>query len=367
MKGNRVRAAAVFTALAAAALLGACTRAEESRPEEIRPVRVLKVGVGGTADAQGAAQVAEFAGEVKPRHEIRLSFRVPGKVVERLVEVGGSVRPGQPIARLDAADLVLATASAKAQAAAIETERDLAAADLERYRELRAKHFISQADFDRRASTLAAARARHEAALASYRQVANQAAYAVLVADAAGVVTGIEAEAGQVVAAGQTIARLARDGEVEVVFAVPESRREFVEKAESLRVTLNALPGRTWSARLRELSPAADPVTRTYAVRATLERPGADVELGMSARVAAQAPGGGAHLWLPLAALHARGEQPQVFIVEEGIVRAQPVRTAGVANDRVTIASGLKPGDVVVTAGAALLRAGQRVRVLEPQ
>jgi multidrug efflux system membrane fusion protein len=351
----------IAAALAAITLLGACTRAEELRPEEIRPVRVLKVGEGG------AAQAVEFAGEVKPRHEIRLSFRVPGKIVERLVEVGSSVRRGQPIARLDAADLVLATASARAQAAAIETERNLAAAELQRYRELRAKNFISQAEFDRRASTLEAARARHEAALAASRQAANQAAYAVLVADAAGVVTAIEAEAGQVVAAGQTIARLARDGQVEVAFAVPESRREFVAKAESLRVTLNALPGRSWSARLRELSPAAEPVTRTYAGRATLEHADADVELGMSARIAAHAAGKGARIALPIAALHARGEQPQVFVVEGGVVRAQEVRTAGVANDLVAIASGLKPGDLVVTAGAALLRPGQRVRVLDPQ
>lgn len=359
---TRVRCAvALAAALSSAALLGGCTRAEESKPEEIRPVRVMKVG------ESAAFQAAEFAGEVKPRHEIRLSFRVPGKIVERLVEVGSRVRAGQAIARLDAADLVLASASAKAQAAALETERKLAAADLQRYRELRARNFISQAEFDRRASALEAAQARHEAALAAHRQASNQAAYAVLVADAAGVVTAIEAEAGQVVAAGQTVARLARNGEVEVAFAVPESRRELVEKAESLTVTLNALPGRTWSARLRELSPAADPVTRTYAVRATFQQPGADVELGMSARVALRAPGGGAQIALPLAALHARGDKPQVYVVDGGTVRAQEVRTAGVSNERVAIASGLKAGDLVVTAGAALLRPGQRVRVLDPQ
>ena len=346
--------------LAAALLLSACGKEPEPAVEPVRPVRVLTIG-----ETSGPRSV-EFAGEVRARHEIRLSFRVGGKIVERLVENGSIVRAGQPIARLDVADLALASASARAQVASVESERNLAAADLKRYRELREKNFISQADFDRRASTLEAADARLAASQAVFRQSANQATYAVLAAESAGVITAIEAEAGQVVAAGQTVARLARRGEIEVAFAVPESQRLLIENAASFTVTANALPGRSWKAKLRELSPAADPATRTYAARATLMGAGEDVELGMSARVGATAGNASLRIEVPVSALVSRGEQPQVFVVDkDGSVRSQVVKTAGIVDERVVVASGLKAGDVVVAAGAALLRPGQRVRALE--
>ena len=350
---------AALVAVAAVAL-AACGKAPEPKPEEIRPVRVIRVG------EQAAERSAEFAGEVRARHETRLSFRVAGKIVERRVEVGSTVRAGQPIARLDPADLALAAASAVAQAASARAERDLAAADLKRYRALREKNFISQAEYDRRSSALDTAEARLNAVLAQQRQASNQAGYAVLAADSAGVIVAIEAEAGQVVSAGQTVARLARPEEREIAFAVPESRRELVERATRFEVSLGAVSGKTWKARLRELSPAADPVLRTYAARATLLEAGNDVELGMSARIAATANGGGTRIELPIAALLTRGETPQVMVVDAGSsVRLQPVKTAGLAGERVVIESGLKPGDVVIAAGASLLRAGQKVRVLD--
>ena len=348
-------------ALAMAALvLGACSDATEKKPEDVRPVRVITIG------ESAEPRTVSYAAEVRPRHEVRLSFRVGGKIVERLVEVGSAVRAGQPIARLDAADLALAAASARAQAAGLETERNLAAADLQRYRDLREKNFISEADFDRRSSTLEAASAKLEAAQAVSRQSANQAGYALLVADGAGVITGVEAEAGQVVAAGQTVARLARRGDMEAVFAVPEVQRELIERVSGLTVTLNAMPGKSWKARLRELSPAADPVSRTYAVRAVILDAGTDVELGMSARVMVSASGAAPKLEVPVAALYSRGDQPQVFVVQNnGTVQPRQVKTAGISGERVVIEEGLKPGDVVVAAGAALLRPGQRVRVLQ--
>jgi multidrug efflux system membrane fusion protein len=350
----------ILAAALLAALLSACSREPEPKVEPVRPVRVLTIGE--VAGARGA----EFAGELRARHEVRLSFRVGGKLVERLVEVGSVVRAGQPVARLDPADLALAAASAKAQVASAQTERNLAQADFKRYRELREKNFISQAEYDRRVSTLEAAEARLDAMQAGHRQTANQASYAVLSADGAGVITAIEAEAGQVVGAGQTVARMARHGELEIAFAVPEAQRTMVENAAAFDVTLNALPGRSWKAKLRELSPAADPVTRTYAARATLKDAGKDAELGMSARVAVTAGGSAPRIEVPVAALVSRGEQPQVFLVDkDGTVQPRTVKTSGISDERVTIAEGLKAGDVVVAAGAALLRAGQRVRVLE--
>jgi membrane fusion protein, multidrug efflux system len=350
----------VPAALIAVSILTACSKATETKVEPVRPVRVQTIGE--VAGSRGA----EFAGELRPRHEVRLSFRVGGKIVERLVETGSVVRAGQPVARLDPADLALAAASTKAQVASAQSDRNLAEADFKRYRELRERNFISQAEFDRRASTLEAAEARLAATQAVFTQTANQAAYAVLVADGAGVITAIEAEAGQVVAAGQTVARLARRGEIEAAFAVPEAQRELVENAAGFLVNLSALPGKSWQAKLRELSPAADPVTRTYAARVTLKEAGDDVELGMSARIAVRANGTATRIEVPVAALVSRSDQPQVFLVDkDGTVRPQAVKTAGIVDERVSIADGLKAGDVVVAAGAALLRAGQRVRVLE--
>jgi len=354
-----MRPSGLLASFVAAGVLAACSDATEKKPEDIRPVRVITIG-------ESAEQsVATYAADVRARHEVRLSFRVGGKISERLVEVGSKVRAGQPVARLDAADLALAAASAKAQAAGVETERKLAAAELGRYRELREKNFISQAEFDRRVATLEAAAARQDAAQAFSRQSANQAGYALLVADSAGVITALEAEAGQVVAAGQTVARLARHGELEAAFAVPETQRPLVQHASEMVLTLSAIPGKQWKAKLRELSPAADPVSRTYAARATILGAGEDIDLGMSARVAVSAANASPKPEVPVSALYSRGDQPQVFVVErDGIVQLRPVKTAGISGERVAIESGLKAGDVVVAAGAALLRPGQRVRVL---
>jgi multidrug efflux system membrane fusion protein len=346
--------------LAAAVLaVAACSQpAQSPKAEEVRPVRVMTVG------AATAARGFEYAGEVRPRHETRLSFRVGGKITERLVEVGTVVRAGQPVARLDAADLGLAAASAKAQVASLEAERDLAAADLKRYTDLRAKNFISQAEYDRRASTYTTSEAKLEAVKAQYRQAANQAAYAILTADTSGVITAIEVEAGQVVTPGQTVAKLARPGEKEIVIAVPESQRELVEHAREYAVTLNALPGRTWKGRLREFSPSADPATRTYGARITVVEPGNEMDLGMSARVSVASGAAASGVELPLSAIYSRGETPNVWLVSANSVHLVPVKMRGLSGERVLIESGLNSGDMVVIAGASLIREGQPVRVL---
>jgi RND family efflux transporter MFP subunit len=338
---------------------GACTDTTQHKPEDVRTVRVITVG------ALAGSRSAEYAGEIRPRHEIRLAFRVAGKITERLVEVGDAVKAGAVIARLDPSDLVLAARNAQAQAQALESERALAASELKRYAELRAKNFISQAEYDRRSSTLATADARLEAARAQALQAANQARYAALVTDTEGVITAVAAEAGHVVVSGQTVAWLARPGEKEVVFAVPESQRESVRKAGRVDVTLNARPGGSWSARLRELAPAADPNTRLYAARATIIGSGEGVDLGMSARATVLLEPPEKRIEIPLLALHSRGDTVQVFVVERGAtVQLRTVKTAGFAGERVVVESGLSPGEVVVAAGAQFLRPGQKVRVL---
>ena len=348
-------------ALAMAALLAAgCGKAPPPKTEEARLVRVLKVG------AVERTRTVEFPGEVRARYETRLGFRVPGKMVERLVEVGARVRAGQPIARLDARDLELAAAGAKAQVAQAQADKTLAQADLARFRELRAKNFISQAEFERRQSLYDTAAARFDAVQAQARQAANQSGYALLAADTAGVITAIEAEAGQVLAAGQTVARLARPGDREIAIAVPESQRELLAGTSEYAVTLNAIGGRHWTGRLREVSPAADPATRTYAARITILQAGEDIELGMSARVALSAAARDTRIELPVAAIYSKGEATGVWLVDAGgTVRLQPVNTGGLAGEHVLIDAGLKPGDTVVIAGAQLLHAGERVRMLD--
>lgn len=348
------------TLVLAALVAAGCSKAPESKPEEVRLVRVLKVGPAEHT------RTVEFPGEVRARYETRLGFRVPGKIVERLVEIGSRVRAGQPIARLDAHDLELAAASAKAQVAQFAADKTLAAADLARFRELRAKNFISQAELERRQSLFDTAAARFDAAQAQARQAANQAGYALLAADTSGVITAIEAEAGQVVSAGQTVARLARPGDREIAIAVPESQRELLAGASEFAVTLNALGGRRWAGRLREASPAADPATRTYGARISVLQADDDIELGMSARVAVGGAVRDSRIELPVAAIYSKGEAPNVWLVDAGgTVRLQPVKTGGLASERVLIDAGLKPGDTVVVAGAQLLRPGERVRMLD--
>ncbi|MBE0614052.1 MAG: efflux RND transporter periplasmic adaptor subunit [Burkholderiales bacterium] len=347
-------------ALSLAALLAAgCSEPPPPKTEEIRLVRVLKLG------PIERTRTVEYPGDVRARYETRLGFRVPGKILERLVEVGSKVRAGQPIARLDARDLALAAMSARAQVAQAEADKTLAAADLARFRELRAKNFISQAELERRQSLYDTAAARLDAARAQARQAGNQTGYALLAADTAGVITAIEAEAGQVVGAGQTVARLARPGDREIAIAVPESQRDLVVGASEFTITLNALGGRSWSGRLREVSPAADPATRTYGARISIAQAGDEVELGMSARVTARFAARDSRFELPVAALYSKGDTPKVWLVDSGgTVRLQPVKTGGLAGAHVLIDSGLKPGDTVVIAGAQMLHAGERVRLL---
>jgi multidrug efflux pump subunit AcrA (membrane-fusion protein) len=323
-------------------------------------VRVLKIG------ATPATRSFELAGEVRAQHEIRLAFRVGGKIVERLVDVGALVRAGQPIARLDANDLALAATSAKAQVASAEAERALAAADHGRYKELRDKNFISQAEYDRRANALSTTEARLDALRAQHRQATNLAGYAILSADTAGVITAIEAEAGQVVTAGQTVARLARQGDKEIAIAVPESQREFIERATDF---------------LDYFECSARPVLEGAVARAFARRRPGDPHLRRARhrcrgwrryRMGHERPGCRGCERRSFEDRSARGGalcqgRPGAGTRRQWRRHCQPraVQTAGLAGERVVIASGLNPGDVVVAAGAQLLRPGQRVRVIE--
>lgn len=344
--------------LAFALALAGCSR-EASEPEPVRAVRTVKLAAGS------AGRRYEFAAEVRARTESRLGFRVGGKIARRDVDLGDAVKAGQVLARLDPRDLVLSREGARAALNAAQASYTLAAAEYKRYQELLAQGFISEAELERRDTTLKSAKAALEQARAEAAMQGNQAAYASLMADAPGVVTGIEAEPGQVVAAGTPVVRIAQDGPRDVVFAVPEDRLSLVRPLVGRE---NALQVRLWGsdatvpATVREIAAAADPVTRTFQVKAGVGT--AEVKLGQTATVLIETAQTGGVIRLPLAALRESGGQSAVWLLDAATmtVRARPVRVAGADGNEVVIASGLAPGQEVVTAGVHVLTEGQKVR-----
>ena len=354
--GRRPLAALAALAVSLCALLAACSK-EEAKVEDVRPVRaaVLAQGEGGAS--------AEFSGEVRPRIESRLGFRVAGKITRREVDVGATVARGDVLMQLDPQDLKLAAAGAQASLRAAETNRDLAAADYKRYQELRAKNFVSQSVLDTKRAALRAAQAEADAAQAAFRGQSNQAGYASLVSDIDGVVTGIDAEVGQVVTAGTPVVRVARTDEMEVVIGIPEDRVGDLRKASSVTVRMWARPQAAIPGRVREVAPVADAATRTYTAKVAIP-PSPGVRLGMTAAVQIASKNGGGGLRAPLSALHHQKGVTSVWIVENGAVRLVPVQVAGQAGNDVLLGEGVKAGQTIVTAGVNQLRSGQKVRIL---
>ncbi|MEC4721829.1 efflux RND transporter periplasmic adaptor subunit [Noviherbaspirillum sp. CPCC 100848] len=338
-------------------LLGGCSKPVE-KTEDVRPVRVMKLE-SGNIDT-----VAEFSGDVRARYESRLGFRVGGKIVARKVEVGSVVKRGQVLMQLDPQDLQLAQAQANAALKAAESNRDLARAELKRYQDLREKNFVSQAVLDSKETAFKAAQASYDQAVAGYRNQSNQAGYAVLHADADGIVTSIDAEAGQVVAAGAPVVRLAQGGEREIVIGIPEDRVEDLRRVTDVRVRTWAERERIIPGKIREISPVADPVTRTYTAKVSIPASAENVKLGMTAYVAFAAKSANAAMRLPLTALFQDKSNTAVWVVENGTVRLAPVQVAGTADNDILVSGGVAPGQTVVTAGVNLLKSGQKVKIL---
>jgi membrane fusion protein, multidrug efflux system len=344
-----------------ALLLAGCGREAPQPSADIRPVRAEQVGV--RAEHSGT----RYAGEVRARHETELAFRVAGRVQTRAVEVGTQVKAGQVIATLDPQDYALAVGAAQAQLTAAEAEAKLAQQDLQRFSELRAQNFISQAELDRRRTTAEAAQARARQLRAETARQGNQQAYTRLTAPHAGVVTAITLEPGQVVAAGQPVAQLARSGEREVRIDVPENALDALRAARTLTIRLWSAPDVRYAGRLRELSPMADAASRTYRARVSFAEPDAAVKLGMTATVEV---GGEATPGLSVAqaALFKINGQPQVWVVDRKTLKvaARSVQLGALSGDRAAIVSGLAAGEWVVTAGVHKIAPGQRVRLPHP-
>lgn len=347
----------------AALLLAACSKPAPP-PEPVRAVRTMVVA------PQSAGGTSEFAAEVRARTETRLGFRVGGKIVAREAGLGDTVRAGQVLARIDAQDLRLGAEAATAAVVAAQANLDQAEADFRRFRELREQGFISDAELDRRETALKAARAQLGQARAQQGVQGNQAGYAALVATAPGVITGVDAEPGMVVAAGTPVLRLAHDGPRDVVFAVPEDRIGLIQ-------ALAAEPGRfsvrLWGqeagaplpATIREVAAAADPVTRTFTVKADLGRAATQARLGQTATVRVELPQQPGVIKLPLSALKEEQGRTVVWIVdrEAMTVRTRPVVLGGADGNEAVVTAGLEPGTTVVTAGVHVLTPGQKVRL----
>jgi membrane fusion protein, multidrug efflux system len=324
-------------------------------------IRTVLVQVVEDAPMSGIA----LAGEVRARHEVELAFRVGGKITARLADTGSEIRAGQALARLDPADLQLAASASAAQLAAAESELATSAAEQRRYAELLSKNFVSQAAYDARQNALNSASARLEQARAQSRISSNQAAYGTLSAEFPAVISAVLADAGQVVAAGQPVFRVARPEEKEVQVAIPEGRLEAIRTAQNFAVHLWADPKTVIAGRLRELAAVADPQTRTYLARIQLIDPPAQVRLGMTARVTINE---GSHRTkqpvlrrVPLAALGDQGKGPFVWVVQAGKLEQRSVQVGEFREDGATITAGLQAGETVVVAGISRLVAGQAV------
>lgn len=332
--------------------LAACGHAEADPRTGPQLVRVATAGPAGQIGRS-------FTGIVSARVQSDLGFRVGGKIVARLVDTGQIVRKGQPLMRIDRTDLTLATV---AQAGSVEAARARAiqtAADERRYRDLVSAGAVSASAYDQARAAADAARAQLAAAQAQAGVARNAAGYSVLLADADGIVMETLAEPGQVVAAGQTVVRLARAGAREAVISLPETIRPAIGSVA--RAT--TFDRNQWgTARLRQLSNAADPQTRTYEARYVLEGAAANAPLGSTVTVdiaEAQAPG---IQQIPLAALYDNGKGPGVWVIGGNRVRWRAVRLAALGEETAAISGGLRPGDRFVALGAHLLHEGQVVR-----
>jgi multidrug efflux system membrane fusion protein len=343
--------------------LAGCSQKDPETKSLPRPVKVFRVGYNS------AENIISYAGEVRPRFETTLSFRVSGKIITRPVEIGDFVKKGQLLTKLDVNDFQLAVQALQAQIKSAVADRDFAKEDLTRYSELLAQKVISSPDFDRHQTVYTNAK-EHVAALeAQLKQTTNQLQYTELTADRDGVVTALEAEKGQVVAVGQSVVKLAQLDEKEIQFDIPEQHVANIKVEQQVDVTLLSDNSQKFKAKIREISAMADLASRTYRAKATLLNETA--RLGMTATV-----------WLafdktekiiaPLSAIFTSQDQPtqqKVWLVDEinQQVKAVPVQMGVALTDELTTVTGLNAGQLIVSAGVQRLKESQRVRLPEKE
>jgi RND family efflux transporter MFP subunit len=348
----------VFAA-ALLALLSACGSGQEAPPADVRPVRAI------TIEKRDAGDTIALTGTVQAQAEINESFRIGGRLIERAVDVGDTVRPGQLLARLDPQNEESGLQAARAQLAAAQAQLVEARNNHERMRDLVAENAVSRASFDQAVALLQTAESQVKASRANLELAENRLSYTRLFAEVAGVVTSRGAEPGEVVSAGRMIVQVAREDARDAVFDVPAQIKESAPRSPEISVALTGDPAVQARGRVREVSPRADPVTGTFAVRVQLIDPPAAMRLGstVTGRMKlGSAPG----IQIPPGALARADGATAVWVVDpaNSTVSLRNISIGGSSTSAVQVVSGLSPGDVVVTAGVQALRPGQKVRLL---
>ena len=363
MRAAGHRSASVGATAAALALLAAlpgCRQSAEAPPEEVRPVRAV------TIESQAIGDTIALTGRVQAQTEINESFRIGGRLIERTVEVGDKVRPGQLLARLDPQNEESSLQAARAQLIAAQAQLVEARNNHTRMRDLVAENAVSRAAFDQAVAMLQTAESQVNSARANVNLAENRLSYTQLNATAAGVVTARGAEPGEVVGAGSMVVQVAREGARDAVFDVPALIKDSATRGASITVALVDDPSVTATGRVREVSPRADPVTGTFAVRIQIQDPPPLMRLGstVTGRVKLDAP---PSIRIPASALMRVDGNAAVWVYDAatGTVATRSIAVGGSDATSVQVASGLDAGDVVVTAGVQALRPGQKVRLLE--
>lgn len=344
----------------AALILPAC-QSKDPVKDERRAVAVLRVGDGASGNA------ITYAGEIRSAFESQLGFQIAGRIVSRTVEPGDMVGAGQTLFRIDSADYARAADSAAAQTGAASTAAAAQQADLARSRELLKQGFISPAEFDQQRAATDQAQAQLRSARAQGGTAAAQLSRTALSAPRAGVVTKVEGQVGQVVAAGQTIVTIADPASPEISVSLPEGGLGAVRAARAFSAKLWSDPNRRYTATLSSISGAADPVTRTFAARFSIAAPVGAVHIGETAELAIEATRTTAGVSVPLTAVTSANGRTQAWVLDTKSMTVQPraVTIGAAKGDCLSILSGLKPGETIVTAGVHLLRAGEKVRIAQ--
>ncbi len=369
---------AVPLAALAALTLAAC---HGQGPPGAPPAIVVALPVHPSESGAGAD--IRYPVEAAARYSNAMSFRVAGKLIERDVRLGDSVRKGQVIARLDADDARKQAAAAQAALDAAEHRLTFAKQQLDRDQAQFAQNLIATNQLEQTQDAYAAALAGREQSAAQLLVARNTLQYNSLVADHDGVITSENADTGQVVAAGQAVYGLAWTGDTDVVLDAAAGDLGRIAIGQSASVTFAALPGRSFEARVREVSPAADPQSRTYRVKLGLIEPGASVRIGMTGdatlsppavdrnagnAAAARATAAAPSFKIPATAIFHRGKDPAVWVIRpsDSTLELRPVVVSGYSERGAIVTQGLRAGEEVVQAGVHSVYTGEHVQQVAP-
>lgn len=352
---RKVAGAALFAALGLA--LSGCNEKKEETAEVVRPVKVVEIAQADTT------RKLDYSGSVKARTDMNLGFRVSGKIVERKVDIGQQVKPGDVLARIDPTDYVLAVRRSQADLDSAEKQVQTTELARNRAQQLFNKNVTSKSQLEQAELSYDQAASTRDSAVSALAEAKNQVAYADLTSDMNGIVTTINADVGQVVSSGTPVITVAVDGEKEVLIAVPEMDIAQFKVGKQVKARFWSDAALVLDGKVREVSGSADQ-SRTFAVRVSLPND-PRVLLGMTATIEAQADNSQPYVSIPLSALAQKDGRKIVWLVDRnaGTVHSRAVKVADFADDGVRVADGLKAGDVVVAAGTQFMTENMKVKL----